>query len=281
MKYEKKFFAAAREGNVELVKEALADGFPVDHLSKCSVNDDLWVTPGRTGLMWATIGGQAEVVRILLAAGASPHRGEFIPNMQGFSKPSDFRTSWAFASEFDRDEILDQFFAAAEPPEPQHMVDCLEHAARHGSLRVLNALADRGVPLDAFSSEGLTPLMSAARHGRSLAVAFLLHRGVETDVYDRGDEENDGQFSATALHHAISGLTIHELNYDVDGNVIDGPTTDDYLSCIRLLLDAGADPNLEQKGVGYPLAQVTRFPVAVRLLLNAGADKKLASAQKS
>lgn len=65
MKYEKKFFAAAREGDVALIKEALAAGFPVDHYSEYSVVR-LSAKPCRTVLRWATTNGQAEVLQVLL-----------------------------------------------------------------------------------------------------------------------------------------------------------------------------------------------------------------------
>ena len=56
----------AIKGDVEITKALLAHGAEVD--ARTPKGETLWMTP----LMWATYGGHAAMVRLLLAAGADP-----------------------------------------------------------------------------------------------------------------------------------------------------------------------------------------------------------------
>ncbi len=299
MKYEKKFFAAARDGDVELIKEALAEGFPVDHLSKFGVGDNLSVTPSRSALMWATIHGHLEIIQVLLAAGASPHLREHIPNMEAFSDEGDYRDCWAFAAQYDRLELLEMFLGAADAPKAQHLVDCVEWAAQIGNLRVVKRFVELGLDIESFSSNGTTPLVAAAKNGRLEIVEFLLELGADVNSPDRDYQtplmaaaskgqakvvkillkwgakielRDKGQFAGTALHQAVLALGIGiAISRVVDGEWV----TEDKgnpIECIRLLIDAGADVNAKRSDGGIPLVSAAGEAEVVRMLIDAGAD---------
>jgi ankyrin repeat protein len=274
MKYERKFFSAAREGDLKTIEQALADGFPVDHLSKIQLNrESLSVTPGRTGLMWATIEGQKEVVERLLAAGASPHARENT-GLEAFCDEEDrFRDSWVMAAEFNRPAIMEVLLRTATRPTDQRLADCLEHAAQHGSLEVVQLLIREGIDINGTSFEGRTPLMAAASHGHPRVVEYLLEQGADVNL--RGLQE-----IGTALNQCAFGLCSLVTTIKLRQSEVEGLTENDKLACLKLLLDAGADPNIEQAYVGYPLEQVAGNKEAIRLLLGAGANPRLTSSME-
>ena len=269
MKYERKFFSAAREGDLKTIEQALADGFPVDHLSKLKVDQETWsVTPGRTGLMWAVCENQLEVVERLLAAGASPDAREHT-GMEAFSAEEDgYRDCWAIAAEFNRPEIMEYLLKNAKRPAEQRLTDCLEHAAQHDSLEVVKLLLREGLNIDGTSFEGKTPLMAAAQHGHPRVVAYLLEQGANVNL-------KGGNETGTALTQCAFEFSIRRLTIDLQGNEAERPTTEEKLQCLALLLDAGADPNVEQPGVGYPLEKVASNREAAKMLIDAGASPRL------
>jgi len=269
MKYERKFFSAARDGDLKTVEEALAYGFPVDHLSKLKVNqENLSVTPGRTGLMWATIEGQNNVVSALLSAGASPDVREHT-GLEAFADDENrFRDTWILAAESNQPEIMELLLRTMQRPTAKRLTNCLEHAAEHGSLEVVRLLLDEGVEIDGISIDGTTPLMAAASHGRPRVVEYLLQQGATLNL-------SDGAEIGTALNRCAFLLCKREFTIDREGNEVENSSTEEKLACLKLLLDAGADPNVEQAGLGYPLEQVAGNREAAQLLLDAGANPRL------
>jgi ankyrin repeat protein len=269
MKYEKKFFSAAREGDLKTIEKALADGFPVDHLSELKVNrDSLSVTPGRTGLMWAAIEGQKEVVAALLTAGASPDVREHT-GLEAFADDEDrFRDTWVLAAEYNQPEIMELLLRTVKRPTGQRLTDCLEHAAGHGSLEVVKLLLDEGIDIDGTSIDGTTPLMAAARHGRADVVEYLL---IEDATVNLSGPKEIG----TALNQCAFSLMFRNVTLDAEGNEIEDPPTEQKLACLKLLLGAGANPNVEQAVLGYPLEQVAGNREAAQMLLEAGANPRL------
>lgn len=129
-------------------------------------------------------------------------------------------------------------------------VDALDvfEAAAFGDLdRLTELLGDEPSLATSYSGDGFTALHFAAFFGRHEAAQLLVGRGDEVDALGRG------WMTGTAMHSAVS-----RLQSDV----------------IRILLEAGANPNVRQSAGWTPLhaAAANGDITSVDLLLDAGAD---------
>lgn len=120
-------------------------------------------------------------------------------------------------------------------------------AAGDGDTRVVNALLDRGVDVNATDSLGFTSLYFAARYGHTDTVKLLLARGADVTA-----KSSWGGY--TALMAAITS-----------GKII----------IIKDLLDAGAEINARNDDgiTTLTLAEELGDPLIIRLLKKRGALK--------
>ena len=246
---------AAGGGTLEMLRVFLKKGASVNAL------DDSRATP----LLAAALAGRLEMVEALLAAGARP----------------DFATRNGFtplhgAASSGRVEVVERLLRAGVPPDVRTRYGStpLMHAR---GIAATKALLRAGANPNAKGSL-LTPLSAAAggqppdpevRYGLKSAgdpdsparVRALLEAGAQVDV-------GEGILGRTALMQAA-------------GRAAESP---EYLEVLRLLLEAGADPNRQSLNGDSALRAVTRDHLreppgrqeagtleAVRLLLDAGA----------
>lgn len=122
---------------------------------------------------------------------------------------------------------------------------------------VLQKLLAMGADPDVRDASGWTPLMSAALLGRVEASRILA--GHSSDLSGVGDN------GWSPLHFAINGLESVE--------------EETQLRIIEILLQAGADPDVQDRHGATPLflAAMDMRPRTVRALLDAGADPTLAN----
>ena len=141
---------------------------------------------------------------------------------------------------------MDRALVAAVRPHVERL-NVFEAAAFGDLDRMSELLADDPELLDAISGDGFTPLHLAAFFGQEDAVRLLLARGAASDV------SGTGWMQGTALHSAASAS---------------------HATIVRLLLDAGADPNARQRHGYTPLhaAAANGDLESVEALLAAGAD---------
>jgi len=236
---------AARLGDLETIKQAIAEGVDIDFCPK----------PGRSALMMATVNGQVESAQLLVEAGASPEKTE-----RGVSKPL---SSWQLAAKHDHLAILKLF--------QHHHADskcrgpALVTAAKHGSVESAAYLLKCGVDANSRNSEHHTALIAAAKRGEVDMLDLLIRNGADLERRDKG------MFASTALHSAMLLLNYRESIEDENGNLVNR-AIGNPIACIKLLIESGADPNSIARHGDFPLQYPDNCPEVTRMLIDAGAD---------
>lgn len=127
-------------------------------------------------------------------------------------------------------------------------------AAYRGDIDALQDFLADGFPVNAGNEVGYTVLMGAARGERLELIRYLLSYGARAAAADKR--------GYTALHWAVA-----QPGHDSASQV----------SCLRALLDAGADPNAQNEQGITPLMNAAWFGCgdSVRELLRRGANPLL------
>ncbi len=136
----------------------------------------------------------------------------------------------------------------------------LHQAARANSLEVVDLLLAAGADPSAPDGQGVTPLMRAADSVALDAGRRLLAAGAEINA----QHDPDGN---TALTHLVGGMFRRRMTGEAP------PNGSDPIGFARLLLERGADPNLENRSGDEPLKAVVAMQDAplLELLLEHGA----------
>ncbi|WP_395751020.1 ankyrin repeat domain-containing protein [Prosthecobacter sp.] len=161
-------------------------------------------------------------------------------------------------------------------------------AAGTNDVQTAALLLEKGLPLEDTDRESNTPLILAAMPGKAKMVELLLQRGAKVDARLRkSGDDNDG---TTALHQASWGMEMRKRarenpstfqnNVGFAGKTQVTATEEDFLRCVRLLLDAGADVNARSTRSLTPLhiASKGNAPDIMQLLLERGAVIEAADA---
>lgn len=220
---------------------------------------------GQTALMWAAANSQSAIMRELLAHGAEVDA----------------------ASDVDLMTPLVSSEPRAQPRPPGGETAML-FSTREGCMDCVKALLERGANIDLGDPEGVTPLITAVFNTHFDVAKFLIERGANVDKWD--------WWGRTPLYLAVDFNTLPH------GGRPDQPALDETLpiDIIRLLLDKGANPNLQLKmfppyratgndrgldgmlTVGTtPLLRAAKAQdaAAIKLLLEHGADISLTNNQ--
>lgn len=166
----------------------------------------------QTALMWASAESQPAMVRELIAHGADVNAHSLI------------------------DEDIPQ---VSSEPRAQHQsyggLTPLLYATREGCFTCVRSLVEAGAKLDLPDPEGVTPLIEAIANAHFDTAKYLIEKGARVDRWD--------WWGRSALYLAV------DLNTIPHGGRADGPSLDETtpLDIIALLLDKGANPNLQLK----------------------------------
>jgi ankyrin repeat protein len=158
----------------------------------------------------------------------------------------------------------------------------LVFAAREGDLETVKVLLDAGADVNQTTEYGWTPLLVASNNRNYKVGAYLLEKGANPNIANKG--------GWTPLYLATDNRNIEGGDYPV-------PKPDmDHLEYITLLLDKGADPNMQVKentlsrtiftmqwffepgATAFVRAAQSSDTALMKLLLARGADPKIATA---
>jgi ankyrin repeat protein len=240
---------ASRAGNPDIVQLLVSSGHPLE------------VYSGRSGtpLSTSAIFGNDDAVEVLVRNGANVHA----------TTPSPFVAAAKGGSLKSVKLLLD----AGPGLESQSMLNtALYHAAKEANVEMMSLLISRGANIDGCNSAKKTPLKGAIASQQPVALQFVLDNGANINFADasciypvneafsmrntaaaKALLRRGGCFSNNALFKAID-------------------TRDDEL--LNILLDHGADPNMENYRYGNVLQYAAKRGAgkAIKLLLEAGAN---------
>ncbi|XP_014678855.1 PREDICTED: putative ankyrin repeat protein RBE_0220 [Priapulus caudatus] len=134
---------------------------------------------------------------------------------------------------------------------PLHVACALSPDRTEEKMEIVKQLLLHDAPLQEEDERGRTPLMLACETASADVAAALLDNGADLRARYRSD--------GTMLHAAVAGGNARVLS----------PACSGQLVIIRLLLEAGADPNVAETKSGVT-------PLMMRMLLSHGADANAA-----
>lgn len=285
---------AARTGNLETIQLLLDRGADINAAEPLR---------GTTALMWAAANKNAAAAKLLIENGAdlsinsaatntgrtNPYLAptarnrirEFYDDVGQGGQSLDPSELGDGAPEVDitREELLkrlppqlvedfmrDEREREAVNPQPQKMrrggLTALHFAVREGDPETVKVLVEAGADVNQVSEFGWTPLLTATQNRYYELGRFLLENGANPNVANEG---------------GWNPLYIATDNRNIEGG--DYPTRKpdmDHLAYIKLLLDAGADPNLRMNS-----STETRTIFTHQWLREEGATPFLRAAQSS
>jgi ankyrin repeat protein len=166
----------------------------------------------QTALMWAAASSQGPIVRELLAHGAEVD----------VKSATDLMTP----------------LVSGEPraqPRPPGGETAMLFSTREGCMDCVKALVEHGAKLDLPDPEGVTPLITAIFNAHFDVAKYLIEKGANVDRWD--------WWGRSPLYLAVDYNTLPH------GGRPDQPSLDETLpiDIVRMLLDKGANPNLQLK----------------------------------
>jgi ankyrin repeat protein len=227
---------AAFNSNTEMVRTLLEAG----------ADPNIPGADGQTPLMIVAKTANVEAAKLLLDKGANPNaretQREQTPLMwaAAASQAGMIRELIGRGAEVDAKSASDMMAALVSPepralPRPPGGMTAMLFAAREGCLDCVQALAEHGAKIDLADPEGVTPLISAIFNAHFDVAKYLIGKGANVDKWD--------WWGRSPLYLAVDYNTLPH------GGRPDQPSVDEAqpIDIIRILLEKGANPNLQLK----------------------------------
>lgn len=227
---------AALSGDAEIIKLLLAAGADVE-----SANAE-----GQTALMLVARTGKVDAAKALLIAGAKVNASENFGGQSALmwaaaeSHPAMIRLLLEYGAKVNaRGTVRDwQTRITAEPrPKDRHIggFTPLLYVAREGSVECAKALIEGGADINMYTRDRETPLVLSLENQHFDLAKYLISAGADIDKWDL--------YGRSPLYTAVDLSTLPT------GGRPDTPSTDKTtaLEVIQMLLDKGANPNLQLK----------------------------------
>lgn len=257
---------AAIRGDVKLLRRLLAAGADVE-----SPNAD-----GQTSLMILARTSNVEAAQLLISHGANVNAHETWRDQTALmwaaaqQQPAMVRLLLKHGAAVDGRSLVNNWArqVTAEPrmqARPAGGFTPLLYAARAGCLECAQLLVKAGADANLTDPDGVSPLLEAVLNFHFDLAAFLIKRGVDVDRWDT--------WGRCALYEAV------DLDMLPVGGRADRPSLDQTtsLQLIKLLLEAGANPNLQLKL--FPPYRSLRDDRGADSLLTVGATPLLRAAK--
>ncbi|MBV9745280.1 MAG: ankyrin repeat domain-containing protein [Acidobacteriia bacterium] len=227
---------AAFNSNTEMVKALLDAG----------ADPNIAGADGQTPLMIVARTANVEAARLLLEKGANPNVKEAQRGQTALmwaaaaSQGPMMRELLAHGAEVDAKSNTDLMtpLVSSEPraqPRPPGGMTAMLFAAREGCMDCVKALVEHGAKLDLPDPEGVTPLITAIFNTHFDVAKYLIEHGANIDKWD--------WWGRSPLYLAVDYNTLPH------GGRPDQPSLDETqpIDVIRILLERGANPNLQLK----------------------------------
>jgi ankyrin repeat protein len=227
---------AAIVGNPAIIKKLLESGADVE-----SANED-----GQTVLMVVARTGNVEAARVLISHGANVNAREQWRQQTALmwaaaqKQPQMVKELVAHGADVNaRSQVNNwQIQVTAEPRaiyRPAGGFTPLLYAAREGCAECAKHLAEGGADLNMTDPDGATPLLMSILNANFDVAEYLIRKGANVNKWD--------WYGQTPLYAAV------DLNTVPHGGRPDRPSLDETpsLDIIKMLLDAGANPNAQLK----------------------------------
>jgi len=227
---------AAFVGNVAILEALL----------KAGADPDSPGADGQTALMLVARTSNVEAARILIERGAHVNATEKQKEQTALiwaaaeSQPAMVRELIAHGADVNaREHVNEDLAQVSSEPRAQHLsyggLTAMLYATREGCFTCVEALVDGGAKLNMTDPEGVTPLIEAITNAHFDTAKYLIVKGANVDKWD--------WWGRSPLYCAV------DMNTIPHGGRADGPSLDETtpLEIIELLLNAGANPNLQLK----------------------------------
>jgi uncharacterized protein len=219
----------------------LADANLVAMLLEAGADVEATNEDGQTALMLAARAGAVDVAELLAARGADVNARERWRGQTALMWAADANAPEVATLLIDHGADVNLRAAANDWPaqitsepraqyRPTGGLTPLLYAARSGCTRCAEALLDAGADIGKPNPDGVTPLMVAIDNFRFDTARLLLERGANPHVWD--------WWGRTALYVAVD---MSSYQTRAGPPAVEGDTS--ALDLVRLLLDAGVNPN--------------------------------------